>query len=278
MSIQIPLSRYPNYKAWYVKSHALILPRSFLAGTASGLHLPPDFQFYFFLQYHNSYSYPLNRTSSIAKAFLPQSPHDVIAIPLMNSAVAIDIECLQFGHLYCLVGIIWATRHYHASGHYPKFHSIVWPDHFHVQVLSPFWLHCILFRRQSKSLLFGCTVILSPNHHSFHGYLNRVNKQNLINSFGFQEDNGNNYLEIFSLFQNIPHSRSLKPFYEEYQHKFDSSSNCCRNNSGSVWMVTKPDCIFRHIYIIFLYRTGGQKYVQSKKGSFLPSITNGMVK
>jgi|GEM_PF-6534915 len=53
------------------------------------------FSFYFF-----------NRTSSMAKAFLPQSPHDVMAIPLMKSAIAIDIECLQFGHLYCLVGII----------------------------------------------------------------------------------------------------------------------------------------------------------------------------
>ncbi len=26
-------------------------------------------------------------------------------------------------------------------------------------------------------------------------YLNKVNEQNLINSFGFQEDNGNNYLK-----------------------------------------------------------------------------------
>lgn len=43
--------------------------------------------------------YPLNRTSSMAKAFLPQSLHDVMAIPLMKSAIAIDIECLQLGHL-----------------------------------------------------------------------------------------------------------------------------------------------------------------------------------
>ena len=131
----------------------------------------------------------------MAKAFLPQSTHDVIAIPLMKSAIAIDIECLQFGHLYCLVEIIWAIRHYHASGHYPEFHSIFLHYHFYVQRLSPFWLYCILFRGQSKSLLSGCTVILSPHNDSFHGYLNRANKQNLINSFGFQEEYGNNYLE-----------------------------------------------------------------------------------
>jgi len=133
----------------------------------------------------------------MAKAFLPQSPHEVIAIPLMKSVIAIDIECLQFGHLYCLVEIIWATRHYHASGHYPEFHSIFSPDHFHVQGWSPFWLYCILFRGQSKSLLFGCTIILSPHNHSIHMYLNKVNEQNVINSFGFLEDKGNYYLKNF---------------------------------------------------------------------------------
>jgi len=50
--------------------------------------------------------HPLNITSSMAKAFLPQSPQEVIAIPLMNSPIANDIECLQFGHLYCWVDFI----------------------------------------------------------------------------------------------------------------------------------------------------------------------------
>jgi hypothetical protein len=41
----------------------------------------------------------LKRRSSMAKAFLPHSWHDVMATPLMKSALVIDIECLQFGHL-----------------------------------------------------------------------------------------------------------------------------------------------------------------------------------
>jgi len=42
----------------------------------------------------------------MAKAFLPQSPHDVIAIPLMKSALFINMVCLQVGHLYCRVDVI----------------------------------------------------------------------------------------------------------------------------------------------------------------------------
>jgi len=42
---------------------------------------------------------------------------------------------------------------------------------------------------------FLVVSFLSPHHHDFNRYLNRVNEQNLINSFGFQEDKGNYYLK-----------------------------------------------------------------------------------
>lgn len=45
----------------------------------------------------------------MVKESMPQSAHDTIAIPLMKSAPATGIVCLQLGHLYCLV--ISATRH-----------------------------------------------------------------------------------------------------------------------------------------------------------------------
>jgi hypothetical protein len=69
----------------------------------------------------------------MAKAFLPQSPHDVIAIPLMNSPIATDIECLQFGHLYCWIDFISATRHYHASVHFPDIRQVLSLVHFRMQ-------------------------------------------------------------------------------------------------------------------------------------------------
>ena len=40
---------------------------------------------------------------------MPQSTHETIAIPLMKSALVTGIACLQFGHLYCLAGVISAT-------------------------------------------------------------------------------------------------------------------------------------------------------------------------
>ena len=83
-----------------------------------------------FLRFHFAQKSPFNRTSSIANAFLPQSPHDAMAIPLMNSTLVIDIECLQFGHLYCLVEVISATRHNHASWHHQKFLEMLVPFRF----------------------------------------------------------------------------------------------------------------------------------------------------
>ena len=163
---------------------------------------------------------------------MPQSTHETMAIPFMKSALVIGIACLQLGHLYCLSGIIWATRHYHASGHYPEFHWILSPDHFHVQAWFPFWLYCILFRGQSKSLLVGCTVILAPHHPGFNRYLNRANEQNLINSFGFQEDNGNKYLEKVSK-KSFDLIQALSGILEIFTHKFTLSGNCCCNNSDS---------------------------------------------
>ena len=47
-----------------------------------------------------------NSVSSIAKASMPQSTHETMAIPLMKSALVIGIACLQLGHLYCLVEVI----------------------------------------------------------------------------------------------------------------------------------------------------------------------------
>ncbi len=155
------------------KSHALTLPLSLPAGSASDLHHHSIYHdLVLFLLHHNSYfclenkemgrqwiglkaprfrCYPFNRTSSMAKAFLPQSLHDAIAIPLMKSAFVIDIACLQLGHLYCLVDFISATRQNPAP----------WPECFEtllrVRFLSlyPF---CILYRGQSKPLLSFCVV------------------------------------------------------------------------------------------------------------------------
>jgi hypothetical protein len=87
----------------------------------------------------------------MANAFLPQSLHDAIAIPLMKSALVIDIACLQLGHLYSLVDFISATRQNHAP----------WPEY--LETLLPvrfLWLYlfCILYRGQSKPLLSFCIV------------------------------------------------------------------------------------------------------------------------
>ncbi len=56
-----------------------------------------------------------NSASSIAKASMPQSTHDTMAIPLMKSALVTGTACLQLGHLYCLFEVISATRHYPAA-------------------------------------------------------------------------------------------------------------------------------------------------------------------
>jgi hypothetical protein len=62
-----------------------------------------------------------NSASSMAKASMPQSTHDTMAIPLMKSALVIGIACLQLGHLYCLVEVISATRHNPAPERTPAF-------------------------------------------------------------------------------------------------------------------------------------------------------------
>jgi hypothetical protein len=84
----------------------------------------------------------------MANAFLPQSPHDVIAIPLMKSALVIDIECLQSGHLYCLADVISATRQNHAPWHLKECLEAQLP----VRDLSLYHF-CSFYRGQSKSLL-----------------------------------------------------------------------------------------------------------------------------
>jgi hypothetical protein len=45
----------------------------------------------------------------MAKASMPHSTQDTMAIPLMKAALVIGIMCLQLGHLYCLVEFISAT-------------------------------------------------------------------------------------------------------------------------------------------------------------------------
>ena len=74
--------------------------------------------------------------------------HDAIAIPLMKSALVINIACLQSGHLYCLDDVISATRQNHAPLHRQEFLETLLPVRY-------LWLYpfCTFYRGQSKPLL-----------------------------------------------------------------------------------------------------------------------------
>lgn len=126
--------------------HALTLRQIPRAGTGAGLLHLPDYRYPILSRSHH-----LNKDSSIAKASFPQSPHDVKAIPLKKSALFRDMICLQFGHLYCPVEFISATRHN------PGYPHPLWKRLFPACVLYLYHF-CILYPGQSKPLLSCCFI------------------------------------------------------------------------------------------------------------------------
>ena len=98
----------------------------------------------------------LNRVSSNANAPRPQSMHEIIAIPLMKSALLSCTGCLQLGHLYLLSGVISATRY--NPGHYPDFQAVFYVF---LRILCLCSHLCFLYQGQSKSLLSCCVILIT---------------------------------------------------------------------------------------------------------------------